>query len=127
MIYKNHEIKPADYFGKDFLIYLNNEVVKFCSSIDEAKKFIDEKTQKQILHWVDANNGNVRFCINYHTLQDRKHRTVKTVKGIVKVLKEFDTVPGEAWTLAKDVEAHTLYKKGLSIYLDSCVNKIKFI
>ena len=40
-------------------------------------KINDEKTQKQILHWVDANNGNVRFCINYHTISDRKHRTIK--------------------------------------------------
>ena len=50
-------------------------------------KINDVNTQKQILHWVDANNGNVRFCINYHTISDRKLRTIKTIKGIVKDLK----------------------------------------
>tara|TARA_Y100001937_G_scaffold30186_1_gene43508 strand:+ start:169 stop:432 length:264 start_codon:yes stop_codon:yes gene_type:complete len=80
-------------------------------------KINDEKTQKQILHWVDANNGNVRFCINYHTISDRKHRTIKTIKGVVKVLKEFNSIPKESWTLSKDEKAHSLYKKGLNIYL----------
>ena len=42
MLYKNHTIKPADYFGKDYLIYFNNLFIKGCSSIEQAKTFIDK-------------------------------------------------------------------------------------
>ena len=48
MEYKNHLIKPADNFNKDFLIYKlingNQRFVKGVSSIEKAKIFIDEKT-----------------------------------------------------------------------------------
>lgn len=63
MIYKNHEIKPADYFGKDFLIYSNNKVVKFCSSIDAAKKFIDDKIKVK-----KDKDGWYKFCTSSATV-----------------------------------------------------------
>ena len=43
MKYKNYEIKPADYFNKDYLIYFNNYFIKGCSSIEQSKKYIDQK------------------------------------------------------------------------------------
>ena len=47
MEYKNHIIKPADNFNKDFLIYKlingNRRFVKGVTSIEKAKNFIDGK------------------------------------------------------------------------------------
>ena len=45
--YKNHKIKPADNFGKDYLIYFNNLFIKGCSSIEQAKNFIDKKIKER--------------------------------------------------------------------------------
>ena len=43
MKYKNYEIKPADHFGNDYLIYLDDRFIKGCSSIPHAKQYIDQK------------------------------------------------------------------------------------
>jgi hypothetical protein len=47
MEYKKHKIKPADNFGKDYLIYFNNLFIKGCSSIEQAKTFIDKKIKER--------------------------------------------------------------------------------
>ena len=47
MEYKKHKIKPADNFGKDYLIYFNNLFIKGCSSIEQAKTFIDQKIKER--------------------------------------------------------------------------------
>ena len=47
MEYKKHKIKPADNFGNDYLIYFNILFIKGCSSIEQAKTFIDKKIKER--------------------------------------------------------------------------------
>ena len=47
MEYKNHTVKPADNFGKDYLIYSNNRFIKSTNSIEQAKSFIDKTIKDQ--------------------------------------------------------------------------------
>ena len=43
MKYKNYEIKPADHFGKDYLIYFNDCFIMSRPSMEQAKQYIDQK------------------------------------------------------------------------------------
>jgi len=72
---------------------------------------------KDKLNWVNANKGKIQFGLNYDTLCNRKHRTVGTVKGAVKVLKEFQTIPKQNARLKNDNNAQNLFDRAVSIFL----------
>tara|TARA_Y100000114_G_scaffold40459_1_gene35972 strand:- start:360 stop:764 length:405 start_codon:yes stop_codon:yes gene_type:complete len=86
MEYKNHIIKPADNFNKDFLIYKlingNQRFVKGVTSIEKAKNFIDggesmNKKKVNVLLSIEELN-ELLAAVNYYR---RKENSDKIIYG----------------------------------------------